>query len=140
MNRPGVGVGVFIFKDHKFLMIKRGGKHGHGTWTVPGGWIEGGETFEQTSKREIKEEVNLDISNLRFGALTNNIFKDENMHSLTVWMLSDYKGGELKIMEPDKIEELKWCDFDSLPAPLFQPWYELLKSEFLISIKKQLLS
>jgi hypothetical protein len=33
-------------------------------------------------------------------------------------------------MEPDKIEELKWCDFDSLPAPLFQPCMSYLSPNF----------
>jgi 8-oxo-dGTP diphosphatase len=138
MNRPGVGVGVFIVKDHKFLMIKRQGAHGRGTWSVPGGWVEGGESFEQTCKREVKEEVNLNIDNIRFAAITNNIFKDENLHSITVWMIADLKSNELKIIEPEKIAAIEWRDFDSLPDPLFLPWYDLLKSEFLPNIKKQL--
>jgi len=138
MNRPGVGVAVFIIRDHKFLMLKRAGKHGRGTWTVPGGWIEGGETFDQTSKREVKEEVGVTIKNIRPAGITNNIFKEESVHSITVWMVAYLKSGEPEIMEPEKISELKWCDFDSLPEPLFLPWEELLKSKFLNGLKKQL--
>jgi 8-oxo-dGTP diphosphatase len=57
MERPGVGIGVFIFKDKKFLMILRHGAHGKGSWSVPGGWMEFGESFEDTAKREVCEEV-----------------------------------------------------------------------------------
>jgi 8-oxo-dGTP diphosphatase len=139
MNRPGIGVAVFIIKDKKFLMIKRRGSHGQGTWSVPGGWMEYGETFDQTSKREVLEEVGLEINNVRFGAVTNNVFSEEKVHSITIWLLSDYVSGKPKILEPEKIASLVWKDFDTLPNPLFQPpWEELLSSEFITNIKKQL--
>ncbi|HEX2558267.1 MAG TPA: NUDIX domain-containing protein [Nitrososphaera sp.] len=138
MKRPGVGVGVFIFKDGQFLMIKREGAHGAGSWSVPGGWMEYGESFEETAKREVMEEVGLKIDNLRFGAVTNNVFKTEKIHSVTIWVISDYKKGQPKIMVPDKISKLLWCGFDSLPEPLFSPWKELLSSKFIDDIKKQL--
>jgi 8-oxo-dGTP diphosphatase len=138
MNRPGVGVGVFIIKDHKFLMIKRKGSHGADTWSVPGGWMEFGETFEQTSKREVLEEVGVVVDNVRFGAVSNNVFDKEKVHSITIWLLCDYKSGEPKILEPHKAAGIAWRDFESLPSPLFQPWVELLSSEFITNIKKQL--
>jgi 8-oxo-dGTP diphosphatase len=138
MERPGVGMGVFIFKDKKFLMILRHGAHGKGSWSVPGGWMEYGESFEETAIREVAEEVGLKIQNIRFGALTNTVFADENIHSVTVWVLSDYKSGHEQILEPEKINKLAWADFDSLPQPLFKPWDELLSSEFIANIKKQL--
>lgn len=138
MDRPGVGVGVFIFKGKKFLMLKRQGAHGRGTWSVPGGWMEYGESFEETAEREVMEEVGLKIKGVRFGAVSNNVFPEDRIHSITIWVLSNYSGGKPKIMVPDKISGLKWCDFNSLPKPLFAPWDELLNSEFISNIKKQL--
>ncbi len=90
MNRPGVGVGVFIIRDRKFLMIKRKGSHGAGTRSVPRGWIEYAETFEDTAQREIMEEVGLEIENVRFGAATNTVFSKESVHSITIWLICDY--------------------------------------------------
>ncbi len=138
MVKPGAGVGVFIFKEGKFLMILRQGAHGSGSWSVPGGWMEYGESFEETAIREVAEEVGLRIKNVRFGAVTNNIFPEDKVHSVTIWLLSDYAGGAAKILEPNKIKKLLWCNFESLPSPLFTPWNELLSSEFIDSIKKQL--
>jgi 8-oxo-dGTP diphosphatase len=54
-NRPKVGIGVFIFKDGKFLMGCRKGTHGAGTWSVPGGHLEFGESFEECAEREALE-------------------------------------------------------------------------------------
>lgn len=133
---PRVGVGVFIFKDGKFLVGQRAGAHGTGSWSVPGGWLEYGESFQEAARREVAEETGVMIDNVRFGALTNNIFPDENIHSLTVWMTSDWAGGEPTILEPDKFIDQRWVDFDHLPEPLFLPWQELLESEFIGSLRQ----
>lgn len=126
---------MFIFKDDKFLMGQRKNAHGDGSWSVPGGHLEFGESFEETAIREVKEETNLDITNVRFGAVTNDFFEKEGKHYVTVWMLSDYNSGEVKIVEPDKFVKMEWRGFDSLPQPLFLPWNQLLKSEFIQAIK-----
>lgn len=133
-----VGVAVFIFKDGMFLMGQRKNSHGHGSWSVPGGHLEFGESFEETARRETKEETNLDITNISFAGITNDFFKEENKHYVTIWMLSDYAGGEMTIVEPDKFIKMEWKDFDNLPEPLFLPWNQLLKSDFIESIKLQL--
>jgi 8-oxo-dGTP diphosphatase len=130
-----VGIGVFVFKNGKFIMLKRQGAHGEGTWSIPGGHLEYGESFEDTAKREIFEETGMQIHNVRFGAVTNDYFKKEDKHYVTVWVLSDWQSGEARNMEPDKCTEIKWKTFSSLLENLFLPWKQLLKSEFYDSIK-----
>jgi 8-oxo-dGTP diphosphatase len=137
---PRVGVAVFIIKDGKFLMGQRQGSHGTGTWSVPGGWLEYQESFEDGAMREVKEETNIDITNLSFAAITNNVFKGEAVHSISIWIFSDWKAGEPTITEPDKFTEQRWVDFDSLPSPLFLAFEELLKGEFVEAIKERLVS
>jgi 8-oxo-dGTP diphosphatase len=131
-----VGIAVFVFKDGKFLMQQRHGAHGAGTWSVPGGHLEFGESFEDTAAREVKEETGLEITNIRFGGVTNDYFADESKHYVTVWMLSDWERGVESITEPDKCLKQQWCTFDGLPAPLFLPWNQLLDSEFIEQIKR----
>lgn len=118
-------------------MLKRTGAHGAGAWSVPGGHLEYGESFAETANREVLEEAGIKIKNLRFGAVTNDHFKEEDKHYITVWMLSDYESGEATILEPTKCSDIGWFDFASLPAPLFLPWTELLKSEFIEQIKNK---
>lgn len=133
-----VGIGVIVVKDGKFLLQKRTGSHGEGTWSLPGGHLEFGESFEDTAKREVKEETNLDIQNIQFAAVTNDIFKAENKHYVTVWILSEYSGGELKNMEPHKCTEQGWFTLDTLPEPLFPSWKQLFASDFITTIRSKL--
>jgi 8-oxo-dGTP diphosphatase len=130
-----VGVGVFIVKDGKFAMLQRKGAHGAGSWSVPGGHLEYGESFEETARREVEEETGMSIKDIRFGAVTNDYFEAENKHYVTVWMLSNWESGELQMMEPEKCTAIAWRDFDTLPAPLFLPWKQLQESEFFDSVK-----
>lgn len=138
MSEARVGVGVFVIKDSKFLMAKRMGAHGEGTWSVPGGHLEFGETFEETAEREVEEETGLKIANVAFAAVTNDVFSEENKHYVTIWVTSEWQSGEAAITEPDKCIEQRWVDFDSLPEPLFLPWQQLLDSEFIDNIKHRL--
>ena len=133
-----IGIGVFVFKDGKFLMGRRIGSHGDGDWSIPGGHLEFGETFEQTAKREALEETGLTIKNVRFGAVTNDYFEKESKHYVTIWVMSDWDSGKERIIEPDKFINMQWHDFDSLPAPLFLPWQQLLNSQFVGAMKKEL--
>jgi 8-oxo-dGTP diphosphatase len=131
-------MGVFVFKEGKFLMGKRMGAHGEGTWSIPGGHLEYGESFADTARREVLEETGVTICNIRFGAVTNDIFDIEKKHYVTVWMLADYESGTPAVLEPDKYIEQGWFDFDTLPSPLFYPWKQLLASPFMTQIRNVL--
>lgn len=133
-----VGIGVFVFKNGTFLMGRRKNAHGDGHWSIPGGHLEFGETFEETAEREVFEETNLKIKNVRFGAITNDHFKKEDKHYVTIWMLSEWESGREKIVEPDKYVDMEWYDFTTLPQPLFLPWNQLLQSQFIEAIKAEL--
>ena len=119
-----VGIGVFIFKNGKFLMGQRKNSHGNGTWSVPGGHLEFGESFEETARREVLEETGLSIKNVHFGGVTNDYFKDENKHYVTIWMLSECEKGKAIITEPDKFVQLSWYDFDVCPTNVLKLEYE----------------
>jgi 8-oxo-dGTP diphosphatase len=129
-KRPKVGVGVFIKKDGKILMQKRQGAHGEGSWGLPGGHLEFGESEIGCAERETKEELGINITNVVKGPYTNDIFESEDRHYITIFVISDYDGGEIKIMEPDKIIEFGWFDWNELPRPLFLPIINLLKTDF----------
>ena len=133
-----VGVGVLVSRDGNFLIGKRWNAHGSGDWCPPGGHVEFGESFEETARREVMEETGLEIKNVRFGGVTNDVFEKEGLHYVTVWMLSDWAGGRERITEPHKLTELRWQNFDNLPQPLFGPLKRLLDSQFIESIRQEL--
>lgn len=127
-TRPGVGVACFVWKDGKFLVGKRIGKHGLDTWSVPGGHLELGESWEEAAKREIMEESGMEIDNIRFVAATNDLF-ESGKHYISIWVEADWKANEPQITEPDKWIDHAWRDFKTLPDPLFEPcWQNLRKA------------
>lgn len=121
MGNPRVGIGIAIIKDNKVLLGKRKNSHGSGEWAYPGGHLEEGESWEQCSLRETEEEVGIMIKNLRFGAVTNDIFTKENKHYITICIVADYDSGEVELREPGKCEKWQWFEWDQLPEPLFLP-------------------
>lgn len=125
----GVGVAVFVWKDSKFLIGKRIGNHGENTWSIPGGHLEFNESWEEAAKREVKEETGLDISTINLVAVTNDIFESAGKHYITIWVEADWVHGEPRITEPDKYIAQEWCDFQTLPEPLFEPCWQNLQKE-----------
>jgi len=129
-ERPKIGIGVLVKKEGKVLLGKRKNAHGEGSWCFPGGHLEWNENIEDCAKREVLEETGLSIKNIRFGPYTNDIFKKENKHYVTLFVIADFDSGELELMEPEKCERWGWFDWDKLPAPLFTSNQNLLKTVY----------
>jgi 8-oxo-dGTP diphosphatase len=129
-KRPFIGVGVYIIKNNKVLLGKRKNAHGPGTWCPPGGHIEFGELIEEAAKRETQEETGITIKNIKRGTYTEDFFKHEKKHYITIAVIADYAGGEVKIMEPEKCEKWEWFGWDKLPQPLFLPVENAIKQGF----------
>ena len=128
MNQaPKVGVAIIINRNNQVLLIKRKNVHGAGSWSTPGGHLEFGETPEQCAAREAKEEVDLDVVNIRFRAITNDIFDDLGLHYISIWMEGKSSSGDPKIADDYEVEALGWFPWDSLPEPRFLPFANLLK-------------
>lgn len=129
-NRPLIGVGVIVIKNNKVLLGKRKNSHGDGTWQFPGGHLEFYESIEDCARREVFEETGIHIKNIRKGTFTNDIFKKENKHYVTLYMISEYDRGKLELKEPDKCERWDWFGPDDLPEPKFLPLANLLMQGF----------
>lgn len=127
--RPVIGIGILVKKDDKYLLGKRVSEHGKNTWSVVGGHLEFGESFEDCAYRETLEESGVKIKNIKFLTVLNNIFKDENHHSITIFMTAEWKDGKPTITEPYKIIDLGWYDLSNHPEPLFFPVQQLKLSK-----------
>ncbi|MDO8740650.1 MAG: NUDIX hydrolase [Candidatus Woesearchaeota archaeon] len=129
-NMPKIGVGVIVIKDNKVLLGRRKNAHGQGSWCFPGGHLEFNEQIEDCARREVQEETGINIKNIRIGTVTDDIFKKEGKHYVTVFVVSEYAFGEVRIMEPENLEKWGWFEWGKLPQPLFMPIQNLLKQNF----------
>ena len=133
-KKMGIGIGIMILKDSKVLLGKRNEDpekadsllHGEGTWTLPGGKLEFGDSFEQGAKREIEEETGLKANKLEVICVTNDIVSDA--HFVTIGLLCTEFEGEPAAMEPDEIVEWKWFMLNQLPSPMFSPSEKIIKN------------
>jgi len=124
-----VGVATVIFRKNCILLGERIGSHGAHTWATPGGHLELGESIEECAKRETLEETGLVVNSISKLGFTNDIFNKENKHYVTLFVIASCDQGEPQIMEPGKCKQLKWCELDKLPLPLFLPLINLLKEQ-----------
>jgi len=127
VKRVQVGVGVFVKRNEKILVGKRRGSHGAGTWALPGGHLEPGESFETCCKREVLEETGLIINNISPVVFTNDVFHDEGFHYITLFFKGEYESGEAIVAEPRHCEEWRWVSPDHIPQPIFLPLSNALK-------------
>ena len=136
VKKIGVGFGVMILRRNKVLLGQRhhdpakadSELHGEGTWTMPGGKLHFGETFEDGAKREVWEETGLDIvkKDLSVISLTNDIVDDA--HFVTIGLVCKKSKGEAQVMEPDEITRWQWFPLDRLPSPLFEPSKKIFRN------------
>ncbi|PIR77380.1 MAG: hypothetical protein COU30_02820 [Candidatus Magasanikbacteria bacterium CG10_big_fil_rev_8_21_14_0_10_38_6] len=126
-----VGTAVFIIKDGDLILLgKRINAHGHGTWAVPGGHLEFGESWEDCAKREVMEETGLSVGKVAFFTAINNFFEKEDKHYVTLCFTAEYTGGEPELCEPEKCEGWEWFDWDDLPDTLFADYHALFASKW----------
>ena len=124
---PKVGVGLIIWRETEVLLVRRQGVHGSGTWSTPGGHLEAGETLEECAVREAREETGVSVRNVRFRAVTNDVFDPETGHYLTIWMESDLLEGRAEARATHELSAASWFPGERLPSPLFLPLKNLVE-------------
>ncbi len=117
-----VGLGIIIENAFGEILIgKRTSKHAP-YYSIPGGKLDLGESFEEAAIREVREETGLNIKTPKVIAVTNNLrtFKQEKLHFISIILYTKKFSGTPKILEPEKCAEWLWCSPRKLPKPHFE--------------------
>jgi 8-oxo-dGTP diphosphatase len=94
---PSLTVDAVITCEHdSIILIKRKKDPYRGSWALPGGFVEYGETVESAILREVKEETCLEIDLKGIVGVYSDPKRDPRGHTVTICYLAAITGGELK--------------------------------------------
>jgi NAD+ diphosphatase len=101
---------VLITDDKDRILLAHNKNFKNDMYSLLAGFVEAGESLEQTVMREVKEEVNIDVNSIQYIHSQSWPFPD----SIMLGFKANYAGGELK---PDGIEimDAAWYSRESLP-------------------------
>jgi 8-oxo-dGTP diphosphatase len=86
-KEPRIVVAAIIRNGNKLLLTKEILENGKEYWIFPGGGVKFGENLEEAIKREIKEELGMEIEVQKFVGFKEAIFPKYNYHSLIFFFL-----------------------------------------------------
>lgn len=116
---------VIVDIDGRVVLVKR--KNPPEGWAIPGGFIDYGESAEDTAIREIREETGLEITDLKQFHCYSKPDRDPRFHTLTVVFTAKSTGIP---SAGDDAAEAKLFDKNNLPSPLAFDHEQILTDYF----------
>ena len=111
-----VTVHLFFFRENQILLSRRFNTgYRDGEHSVPAGHLDGDETVRAAAAREAEEEigVRIEADDIHFSSVMHRIEGDERVDFFV--HIQKWEGEPFNA-EPDKCDELRWCDVDALPV------------------------
>lgn len=113
VNYPRISPAMIVMITRgEEVLLSRSPRFRPGVYSVQAGFVEVGESAEQTVEREIMEEVGLKVKNIRYFGSQPWPFPNSLMLAFT----AEYESGELQINH-DELEDGGWYHFSQLPKP-----------------------
>ncbi len=118
---------IIANKDDKYLITRRSmqKKRFGGKWTLPGGHLETSDytsypkdtehywynVLEKALAREVKEEVGLEINNVKYVTSLATVHADDGIPSLVISCVGDYLSGEV-ILQEEEADKYEWVSVE----------------------------
>lgn len=112
------GVGLFVFNDEDRVLMQL--RTDYNSWGFPGGAMELGESFKDVAIRELKEETNLIVDELKLikvlsGKDTYREYPNgDKLYDITAIFVIKKYHNDLKINDNES-KKLEWFKIDNLP-------------------------
>jgi len=101
---------IVLVRRGRQALLARSARFASGMYSTLAGFVEPGESLEDTLAREVREEVGIEVANIRYFGSQPWPFP----HSLMVGFVADYAGGEIRV-DGVEIVEAAWFSPDELP-------------------------
>lgn len=110
-NRQSIEVVALALRcraDGKYLVARRGPVGaGSGEWEFPGGKVEAGEKLVQSLIREIREELDFDLTGFDIQLIGDNLHSYEKQDiKIYLWLVETSEKPNFRLIDHDKVE---WC-------------------------------
>ena len=113
---PRLAACVAVWRGEKVLLVRRKSGPNGGTWAMPGGKVEVGETLEQAAVREVREETNITLERVVFNRNHKVIVKDDTgeieFHYVLAMFVALSINGEL--IAGDDADEAQWFSLEEM--------------------------
>ena len=90
-----IAVDGILYNEGKVILIKRKGRTFHDFWALPGGMVEEGEMIEEALKREMKEELSVEVIPKDILGVYSEPKRDPRQHTISVVFICEFKEGLL---------------------------------------------
>ncbi|WUQ66628.1 NUDIX domain-containing protein [Streptomyces canus] len=110
-----IGVGAILYGPRGLLL----GRHRRGTWELPGGTVEPGESLAETVVRELREETGIEARPADVRLLGTLLDDVEGVVRMTVAARVTAWRGEPSDQPDERVGDWRWFALDRLPENLF---------------------
>ena len=101
---------IVAITRERSILLAHAPRFPEGFYSVLAGFVEAGETFEECVRREVREEVGIEVKDIHYFGSQPWPFP----HSLMVGFTATYAGGEICV-DQQEILEADWFEADKLP-------------------------
>jgi len=120
---PKVAAAVLIEEQSRVLLVRRANEPFRGLWTLPAGFVNGGEDPASAAERECLEETGLNVHVKRVLEIISGREHERGADFIIVY-LAEVINGELT--PADDADAVEWFDRDNLPPLAFKATQKVL--------------
>jgi 8-oxo-dGTP diphosphatase len=121
--RPAVTADIIILKllnnQQSVLLIERKHPPFEGMWALPGGFLEMGETLEETALRELQEETGITGVKLAQFHTFSKVNRDPRHRTITTVFIGQADDNTITPEAGDDAAKVRWFPLENLPLLAF---------------------